>query len=87
MLRSDLVTQQLNKRLVEVTESFEKLSSLLDLIIEYYEENPVPEKDRKTTGYQHYIDYQSKKLCEYDECRNLLTLAIATIAPHRGNLD
>ena len=72
VLRSDLVTQQLNKRLTEVTESWEKLSSLLDQIIKYYKDNP--EEGKKTTGYHHYVNYQSKKLCEYYECRNLLTL-------------
>ena len=43
VLPSDAVNQQLTKRLLEVTESFEKLSSLLDDIIKHYEEHPVAE--------------------------------------------
>ena len=54
---------------------------MLDDIIEYYEEHLVAEKDKKTTGYQHYVDYQSKKLTEYEKCRNLLTLVLATVVP------
>ena len=57
ILKSELVCDQLNKRLAEVQEAWDKLSFLLDQVIQFYEDNPDESGAKsKTSGAQHYID-------------------------------
>ena len=79
VLKSETVCVQLNQRIAEVQEAWEKLDSLLDQVINYYIENPEDSAGAKpkTSGADHYISYRGDKSVKYDECRSKLIMAIA----------